>query len=214
MKTAVSALLVAASLFFMPFSYAASTATSTEAIKENQQYKVIQLKQAPLPSTQIEVIEFFSFGCPHCAHLEPTLQAWRKTLPANVSFRRVPVVFRPQWENLAKVYYTLDALKLSQLEPLVFKAIHESNEDLTSEEIFLKWAKKQKVDEKNARTMFESFTVNTRVSQAKTLAQYYQVEGVPLLIVANKYQTDVQMAGGPEKVPAVLNHLIRLAQNK
>ncbi len=213
MKTTVSVLLAAVGLFFMPFISAAPL-NAVNAVKENQHYKVIQLKQTPIPSNQIEVIEFFSFGCSHCAHLEPTLQAWRKTLPANVSFRRVPVVFRPQWENLAKIYYTLDALKLTQLEPLVFKAIHENNEDLTNQETFLKWIQKQKVDEKNARTMFESFTINTRVSQAKTLAQYYQIEGVPLLVVANKYQTDVQMAGGPEKIPAVLNYLIRLAQAK
>ncbi|MGE5668772.1 MAG: thiol:disulfide interchange protein DsbA/DsbL, partial [Betaproteobacteria bacterium] len=42
---------------------------------------------------KIEVIEFFSYGCPHCAALEPYLDAWRAKLPADVTFRRVPVLF-------------------------------------------------------------------------------------------------------------------------
>ena len=34
------------------------------------------------------------YGCPHCADLDPVLQAWQKTLPADVAFRRVPVMFQ------------------------------------------------------------------------------------------------------------------------
>jgi thiol:disulfide interchange protein DsbA len=70
----------------------------------------VRLK-APVPvetGKKIEVIEFFSYGCPHCADLEPHLQAWLKRLPPDVQVRRVPVAFQPSWENLARVYYTLE----------------------------------------------------------------------------------------------------------
>lgn len=42
---------------------------------------------------KIEVMEFFSYGCPHCADLHPLLKAWAKQLPADVVLRRVPVSF-------------------------------------------------------------------------------------------------------------------------
>jgi thiol-disulfide isomerase/thioredoxin len=88
------------------------------------------LKQ-PVPvetGKKIEVIEFFSYGCPHCADLEPHLQAWLKRLPADVQVRRVPVAFQPAWENLARVYYTLELMgEDAKLTPDVFSAIHGGN---------------------------------------------------------------------------------------
>ena len=56
----------------------------------------VRLSQ-PLPpptSGKIEVVEFFWYGCPHCNQFEPALDAWQKQLPADVAFRRMPVVFR------------------------------------------------------------------------------------------------------------------------
>ena len=41
------------------------------------------------------------------------------------TFRRIPVMFQPRWEDLAKVYYTLEALgEEAKLSPEVFAAIH------------------------------------------------------------------------------------------
>ena len=64
---------------------------------------------------RIEVTEYFSFGCSHCKDLEPHLQAWRATLPADVVVVRVPVGFgRAQWAELARLYLTLDAMGWSE----------------------------------------------------------------------------------------------------
>ena len=35
-----------------------------------------RLNAPPPTDRKIEVIEFFSYGCPHCNDLEPYLQAW------------------------------------------------------------------------------------------------------------------------------------------
>src|SRR6187455_872762 len=73
---------------------------------EGREY--VRLKQ-PVPvetGKKIEVIEFFSYGCPHCAELEPHLDAWLAKLPQDVAFRRVPVMFQQRWTPLAKIYYT------------------------------------------------------------------------------------------------------------
>lgn len=188
--------------------FAATAGAAT--IQENTNYRV--LPKQLVPQAQVEVIEFFSYGCPHCAHLEPFLQAWKKTLSPSVKFRRVPVVFRPEWENLAKVYYTLDALGVPNLESAVFQAIQKDNQNLADKAVFMGWLARQKVDVKKAQSIYDSFSINTRLMKGKTLAQEYRVEGVPLLIVGGRYLTDVQMAGGPEKLGGVLNHLIGLAQ--
>jgi protein dithiol oxidoreductase (disulfide-forming) len=183
------------------------------AYKENVHYKEVSFGQT-VPGHEIEVLEFFSFACPHCASLEPTLQTWKKGLPKGVVFRRVPVVFRPQWENLAKAYYTLEALGLENLEPEVFKAIHQEKQDLSVSSTFISWLVKHHVDEKKAQSTYDSFTVTTRASQAKGMAQQYQIEGVPTIIVGGHYMTDVSKAGSMEALPNLINHLIQLAQKK
>jgi thiol:disulfide interchange protein DsbA len=45
------------------------------------------------------------------------------------------------------------------------------------------------------------------VQRAEQLTRRYQVEGVPLMVVAGKYVTDVGMAGGQNELLALLNDL-------
>ena len=52
-------------------------------------FKVISPAQ-PTDPDKIEVLEFFWYGCPHCFHLEPVINAWEKGLPKDVVFKRVP----------------------------------------------------------------------------------------------------------------------------
>ncbi len=60
---------------------------------------------------KIEVVEFFSYGCPHCNDFHPLISKWASKLPADVSFRRVPVSFgRAQWANIGKLYYAAEAI--------------------------------------------------------------------------------------------------------
>ena len=63
--------------------------------------KLSQRAPTSAPAGKIEVVEFFWYGCPHCHHFEPYLAAWLAKLPADVSFRRVPVAFR---ENPFGIY--------------------------------------------------------------------------------------------------------------
>jgi thiol:disulfide interchange protein DsbA len=73
-----------------------------------------------------EVIEFFSYACPHCNELNPILNQWVAKLPADVAFRKVAVGFNILFYQLtAKLFYTLDAMGESKrLDEAVFKAIH------------------------------------------------------------------------------------------
>ena len=88
-------------------AFAASGAAAE--LVEGKTYRRIANPQPTETGKKIEVIEFFSYGCPHCAELEPHLDAWLAKAPQDVAFRRVPVMFQQRWVPLAKIYYTLDA---------------------------------------------------------------------------------------------------------
>jgi thiol:disulfide interchange protein DsbA len=175
----------------------------------------VRLKN-PMPvetGKNIEVIEFFSYGCPHCGELEPLLQGWLKNKPADVTFRRIPVMFQPRWENLAKAYYTLEALNEDKLSPEVFLAIHTRNAPLWNEKDFLDWVASKGVDRKKAEELFNSFGISGKVSRAKQLAGGYQIQSVPTIIVDGRYATGPEkLTGGHAGVPLAIDALVQKAR--
>src|SRR5664279_2822062 len=121
------AVLAAVALTITLAGTAASAAPAVSEMVEGKNYSRLKIAQPVESGNKIEIIEFFSYGCPHCNDLEPYLQTWFKTMPADVQYRRVPVMFQDRWKPLARIYYTLDALgDEGKLSPAVFQAIHGS----------------------------------------------------------------------------------------
>src|SRR6476620_7429308 len=114
---------------------------------EGKNYARLKVPQPVESGKKIEVIEFFSYGCPHCSDLEPYLQTWLKTAPADVQFRRVPVMFQDRWKALAKAYYTREAMGEDvRLSPEVFKAVHVTGTPLYQDKAFFDWAASKGLD--------------------------------------------------------------------
>lgn len=180
----------------LAFAAGLATGASAQGMAEGTHYLRLKNPQPVETGKNIEVIEFFSYGCPHCGELEPYLQGWLKNKPADVTFHRIPVMFQPRWESLARVYYTLDALgEEAKLSPEVFLAIHARGVPLWNEKDFLDWAASKGLDRKKVEDVYKSFAVVGKVNRAKQLAGVYNIQSVPTLIVDGKFMT------GPEKLP-------------
>jgi protein dithiol oxidoreductase (disulfide-forming) len=203
------AMVVVGALAVLAFSSA-----SAIDMVEGKQYTRLKNVQPAEKGKKIEVIEFFSYGCPHCNDLEPFLQNWIKTTPADVQFVRVPVTFQNQWIALAKVYYTLEAMGEGQrLSPEVFKAIHVSNLPLYQDKSFLDWAAGKGLDRAKVAEIYGSFGIDSKLKRAKVLAQEYNVQAVPTMIVDGKFTTSSSaLSGGHAAVPAALDALIAKAR--
>jgi thiol:disulfide interchange protein DsbA len=191
---------------------AMAAGASAQGLTEGTNY--VRLKNPmPVDGKNIEVIEFFSFGCPHCGELEPILQGWVKNKPADVTFRRIPVMFQPRWENLARVYYTLEALNEEKLIPEVFLAVHARNTPLWNEKDFLDWVATKGVDRKKAEELYGSFGIVGKVNRAKQLAGSYQIQSVPTMIVDGKYATGPEkLPGGHAAIPPAIDALVQKAR--
>jgi protein dithiol oxidoreductase (disulfide-forming) len=202
-------LLVAA--FFAALAFAA--AAPAQELQEGKQY--IRFKN-PAPAAagkKIEVLEFFSYGCPHCADLEPEMQAWMKTIPGDVQFRRVPVMFQDRWVVLAKVYYTLEAMgEDARLTPEVFAALHKGGTNLASDKVFFDWAAGKGLDRKKVEDMYNSFAVAGKINKAKSEAQQYNVQSVPMIVVDGKFMTAADKVGSHAAIPPAINALVAKAR--
>jgi len=152
-------------------------------------YTLISPAQPTEDAGKIEVLEFFSYGCPHCADFNPLVTAWAAKLPGDVVFRKVPITFgRAAWANIAKLYYALKVTgDLDRLESDVFKAIHNDRINLFDEKSLLEWVAKKGVDQKKFAEAFNSFGVMSQVKRGDQMAQAYKIQGVPALAVDGKY---------------------------
>ena len=190
---------------------ACAPGASAQAV-EGKQYSRIN----PVPvetGKKIEVIEFFSYGCPHCAEYEPYLMDWVKAMPADVAFRRVPVMFQPRWVDLAKIYYTLEAMgEDTKMSPEVFTAIHGKGLALWEPAKFYDWAASKGLDRKKVEDIYNSFSMSGRINRAKQLAQAYNIQEVPMMVVDGKYVTSPARAGSHATTPAVLTELVAKAR--
>lgn len=218
------------------------TATAgAETYEVNRHYRVMT---PAIPTSvkpgQIEVIEFFSIGCPHCGEFEPYLQSWLKRRPANVKFTRVPATFSPFHKLLGRVYLALEDTKAAdRAVPLLFDAIHvkrdpdllrplgEYNARMAANDpagaaaaekqvldaltMFL--AREAGVNAAKFRKAWNSFSMNTRLAQADVAARKYGMRGVPAIAINGKYVTG---PGQPlairdfEQMVKVMDHLLAL----
>jgi thiol:disulfide interchange protein DsbA len=158
---------------------------------------------------KIEVVEMFWYGCPHCYAFEPDLNAWKKKLPKDVAFVRVPAIFNPKWEFSARIYYTAEVLGvLDKLHSHIFDAIHKEHKRMDDQAEVAALFAKYGVDKDMFFRTFYSFAVTSKVNWARHLTQAYGIDGVPTMIVQGKYRTSASLAGGHKEVLEVVDGLI------
>jgi thiol:disulfide interchange protein DsbA len=174
---------------FLALALAAVSFSVAAAPLEGTDYRKIDPPQRPSTPNKIEVLEFFSYGCPHCNEFYPLVSGWAAKLPKDVVLKRVATgLGRKPWTNLAKMYYALESTgDLTRLDGQIFHAIHEEHLPLFDEKAISDWVTKHGVDPAKFNTAFESFGVNTKANQAEDMVESYKIEGVPTLTVDGKY---------------------------
>ncbi len=203
---------VAASALILPV--AAPALAQPRQFKEGKDYRKLDKPVTPdAPAGKVDVIEFFWYSCPHCNAFEPTLDAWVKAAPKDLSIRRIPVAFNPSFVPQQKLYFTLEGMgKLDALHAKVFRAIHVEKAKLAKDDEIMAWIATQGVDVAKFKEVYNSFTVSNQVRRASQLQDAYGVEGVPSMGVAGRFYTDGTMAGSMPVVLQVVEQLVGVAR--
>jgi thiol:disulfide interchange protein DsbA len=178
--------------------------------------QLVPAQPTSAPAGQVEVLEFFWYSCPHCYALDPLVESYKKSKPAYVSFSRVPVMWNEGHRQLARMFYTLDAMgKLNELHGAIFKEIHVKNDPLIdaagdeaqSEKIQTAFVQSLGVSAADFQKNYHSFGVETSLQRADQLGQRYRVTGVPTFVVNGKYVADVATAGSEERLMSLVGDL-------
>lgn len=203
-----AAATVAATLGWAPLARAQGAAPV-----EGKDYVRLNTAVAVPAGGKIDVIEFFSYGCPHCYSFEPMLEQWIKRLPPDVAFRRVPASFNAAFEGYAKLFYALEAVGQAEaLHKRVFAAIHVQRQRLDKEADIAAFVSSNGGDGAKVVEALKSFGVATKLRQAKQAMEAYKIDGVPALGIHGRWFTSGSLANGNDKALAVADYLIQRAR--
>ena len=199
---------------------ALSVPAAAAQLAAGKDYQLVNPPQPTSSGAKIEVIEFFYYGCPGCAGLQGPLKEWLKRKPADVDFKREPVVFRDAWLPLTTAYHAMDAMGVvDKLHADFFKAIHDQH--AISEKGLLKdqapifdWVAKQGVDRKKFMEVYNSFGVRSRTNRSIELPRRYDIGSTPSVVVDGKYLTAPSMAGSYPRFFEILDDVIARARQE
>ena len=160
---------------------------------------------------KIEVMELFWYGCIHCYQMDPILNEWVKKLPKDVYFKRVPAIPRPEWAPMARAFYAMETLGVSEkLHTSIFDAVHKDKTlNPADEKAILEWVTlKSGLDRKKVEEAFNSFSMNASLNRAAQMFRAAGATGVPSLVIDGKYITSSTMAGGNNEALKITDDII------
>ena len=200
-KSRVALLFLAVS---MPIAFVALRADAQD------KYAEISPPQPVSSNDKVEVIEVFSYGCIHCAHFQPYVDAYLKRLdPKKVDFLYLPATFRPDFALLARGFYAAQSLGLAKATHQgVFNAIFEKGVQIRTFDDIVAMYQQLGVNRDDFLKAAQSFAVETKVRRANDLMRAYKIDGTPTIVVEGKYSVTGDTAGSVDKVFDVVDELV------
>jgi thiol:disulfide interchange protein DsbA len=110
-----------------------------------------------------------------------------------VELKRQPAAFNDTWVQLARTYYTIEALGLvDKLHGEVFAAIHVQNKldpriMFKDQTTLFDWVATKGVDRKKFVDTYNSFSVASKAQRTKDITAAHDITGTPALVVDGRY---------------------------
>lgn len=183
-------------------------AGAAQARSPEDAYALIKPVQPTQSPDKIEMVEVFWYGCSHCYRFEPHLEKWRKDLPEDVVFRRVPGVLNKDWIPHARAYFAAEKMGVvDQMHTPLFKALHLSQRRLHTRKSLINFANKLGIDGDEFAKHYDSNETDVKMKQAFLLARNAKITGVPSMIVNGRYLVSASSAGSFKRMIETMDYL-------
>lgn len=190
LRTLTAALLLCAGLL------SAAVAQDAPRYVEGEDYDLISPAIRTSDPSQVEITEFFWYGCGHCYTFEPLVQQWKKSLPEGVVVKGSPAIWNPLMELHARAFYAAEVLGvLDRMHLVLFQAMNVDRKRLASEQEIARLFAANGVDAEAFSKAFNSFGVSSMARQANSRARAAQISGTPEIMVNGKYRVSTRKAG-------------------
>lgn len=147
-----------------------------------------------------EIIYFFSYGCPYCYNLENYVEILKKNIGEDVSFIYKPIVPNEAWREYGRAFYVAKFLNID-IRKKIYEKIHYKNEKIYTKKALNEFfVNELKIDNSDFVSTYNSYMVDYNLKKNELLADQFNVEGTPTLIIIDKngktYKTSPKIAGG------------------
>lgn len=169
---------------------------------------------------KVQVLFFFSYGCPACARFDSFFEKWEKgAKDSKTVIYKMPVSFEEHWGDLARLYFvTQNLLPKKDLSPQIFAAIHKQGLNLWEQSAMQNFLVKQGYKAQEVATAYDSFKVKEQASNADDISKEYDINQTPTIVIngpKNSYVLTVGQAGGDySKLIAIMNYVISAQVHK
>jgi thiol:disulfide interchange protein DsbA len=189
-------LLIAGLLIFGTAAHAAGEAAPD--YQAGTSYQLIDPPQPTASGSKVEVLEVFSYACPHCAHFQPYAETLKSKLPANAVFDLMPADFQPRWVVFARGFYAAKALGLvAKTHQALFDSLYRDSIAINTIEELADFYAANGADRNAFLSTAQSFVIDGNLSHAHEMEQKYGVDSTPTLIINGKYRV---VANPDEKI--------------
>lgn len=138
--------------------------------------------------SKVEVLEAFWYGCTHCFRFEPLIVDYAANVPDYVNFVRFPAMWNGLMKIHAQAFYTAEALDaLDEMHEPIFNAINIDRKRLANEDELADLFAEHGISRDDFSAAFNSFSVRTKVNQAESRMEDYQIRSTPNMVVNGKY---------------------------
>jgi|KBSSwiStaDraftv2_1062776.scaffolds.fasta_scaffold00180_21 thiol:disulfide interchange protein DsbA len=209
--------ILLAGLIFAGAAFAAEPAAPTTNWEAGKHYFPVMPAQPTATGDKVEVLEVFSYACPHCAHFQPYADQLKQSLPAGAVFAYMPAIFNPTWEPYARAYYTAESLGVvDKTHQELFDALHRDHLPMRTIDELASFYAQHGVDKAKFLATSSSFEVESKMSRAKEMVKNYGVDGTPSIVVNGKYRVTGASAGGYPQLIELVDWLVNkeLASSK
>ncbi len=195
-------LIVLLGLFMLPL------AANAAKFEEGTHYQVVKQTGSKKP----EVLEFFSYLCPHCFQFAPLMEKVKENLPEGVPVKKSHVQFlgREMGVELSRAFAVSELLKVeSQFSPAMFNAIHVQKRHMNNLDDIKAVFAEIGIDSAKYDSAAGSFPVNGMMSQMKRNTQTFDIRGTPSVIVNGKFKVESGSVKSLDEYSALINYLVK-----
>ena len=153
----------------------------------------LTLEDRELKNDPIEVIELFSYTCPHCQRLDVSILKWAHGLPDDVSFRQIHMNNSVQTEVLSTVHLVLVEDDMhDQLNGFVFREFNQNPTTFARPESIADLLEVHGMDRDRFLSLYRSSRIATKRDQESELAKEFGIPIVPYFVIANRFTVSAE----------------------
>ena len=171
---------------------------------------------------QVEVMEFFWYGCPHCESFEKPLHQWQKTMAADVRLVQSPAIWNDLMKLHAKVFFIVQNMPAGdKAHAALFQEVmglREIRDIKLQTQKMAEFLQRFGLSQTDFERQLASAEINQQLAQAIKLMSQSEIDGTPSIVVNGRYLVLNQSAKSFEQVLDIARFLVekekgRLAAN-